>query len=209
MFFKRKDSWGRLPVTGLVLTIASLVWLAAVTAGLVTLWRYAGTPGPAATAANWPTTSRLRRDELRPTLVMFVHPQCPCSRASVGELALLMTHTQQRVTTHVVVYRPSSAAPGWEHTDLWRSAEAIPSVHVMSDEEGALATAFGASVSGQTMLFDTDGQLIFSGGITGARGHSGDNEGRSAVVSLLTNIAAAAPRTPVFGCFLRESPPPQ
>src|SRR5437762_13408102 len=85
--------------------VTSLFWLCAVTAGLAILWRYAGTPGPAAAApARWPIASRLRPDLLRPTLVMFVHPHCPCSRASMSELALVMAHTQDRVASHVVFF---------------------------------------------------------------------------------------------------------
>ena len=36
---------------------------------------------------------------------------------------------------------------------------------------------FGAETSGQTLLYDRDGRLLFSGGTTGSRGHDGDNAG--------------------------------
>ena len=60
------------------------------------------------------------------------------------------------------------------------SAAEIPGVEVVSDEDDAQSAAFGAAVSGQTLLYDREGRLIFSGGITAARGHAGDNAGRSA-----------------------------
>lgn len=53
-----------------------------------------------------------------------------------------------------------------------------------------------------SMLYGADGRLLFSGGITGSRGHSGDNEGRRAIVSLLTGEGAYKSDTPVFGCSL-------
>ena len=69
--------------------------------------------------------------------------------------------------------------------------------------EGREAARFGAATSGQTFLYDARGGLLFSGGITGARAHAGDNAGRSAVVTLLNGTGGpAAPRTSVFGCPL-------
>jgi hypothetical protein len=192
-----------------VIVAAALMWLGVVGVGLGKLWGFAQTPGPAAAASeSWPAASHIARDEHRPTLVVFAHPQCGCSRATVGELALLMAHAQGRVATRILFYRPSDADPGWERTDLWSSAAAISGVQVTSDEDGAEAMIFGAAVSGQALLYDVEGRLIFSGGITAARGHSGDNAGRSALVSLLTNDIASTTRTPVFGCFLRDAPAP-
>jgi len=184
-----------------------LAWLILVGAGLAGMWRYAETAGPAATASGmWPRASHVVRDARRPTLLVFAHPQCACSRASIGELSILMTHVQERVTAKVLFYRPSGAADAWVHSDLWQSAAAIPGVEVAIDEDGTEASVFGAAVSGQTLLYDAAGDLIFSGGITVARGHAGDNTGRSALLSLLTNTDATTARTPVFGCFLKGAP---
>jgi hypothetical protein len=46
------------------------------------------------------------------------------------------------------------------------------------------------------------GSLVFSGGISDARGHEGDNPGRTALMAILTGGHPAAIRTPVFGCYL-------
>ncbi len=201
------DGTGALPATGRsrrpLMGAAFLLWLLVVAAGLGQLWAYAETAGPAADAsAVWPASARLVRDAHRPTLLVFAHPQCPCSRATIGELALLMAHAQDRATTYVIFYRPRNAEAGWEQTDLWRSAAAIPGVHVVADDNGADAAVFDAATSGQTMLYDADGRLIFSGGITGARGHSGDNPGRTALTALLNGGRSDKSRTSVFGCLL-------
>jgi hypothetical protein len=188
------------------LVAAFLVWVAVVITGLGQLWVYAQTPGPSATAPDtWPGASHIVRDGYRPVLLVFLHPQCPCSRASVGELALLMAHVQGQVTARVVVYRPMEEKPGWEHTDLWASAAAIPGVQVATDVNGSEAALFGAAVSGQTLLYDRDGRLTFNGGITAARGHAGDNAGRSTLLSLLREGTASTSRTPVFGCSLSDA----
>ncbi len=186
-----------------LLAAAFLLWLIVVGVGLGRLWAYAQTPGPAAHAsALWPAATALVRDTHRPTLLVFAHPQCPCSRATIGELAILMAQARDRVTAYVIFYRPLNVEAGWEQTDLWRSAAAIPGVRVVPDENGAGATVFDAATSGQTLLYDADGRLIFSGGMTGARGHSGDNAGRTALTALLNGGRSATSQTPVFGCLL-------
>jgi hypothetical protein len=55
------------------------------------------------------------------------------------------------------------------------------------------------------ILYDAAGRLRFSGGITAARGHAGDNLGRSAIVELLEGDSPTATATPVFGCSLLEA----
>lgn len=178
-------------------------WLVTVALGLGKVWAYVNTPGQAADApASWPADSRLVRDPGRPTLVMLVHPHCSCSRATMGELERLMAHVHGRVTAHVLFYRPAGAAEDWTDTDLWKTAAAIPGVRVSLDGDGVEAARFGGFVSGQTFLFDTAQRLAFSGGITFARGHAGDNAGRSAVQALILGEGVSLAHTPVFGCAL-------
>ena len=134
---------------------------------------------------------------------MLVHPQCTCSRASLAELAELLARARPRPRTFVLFIKPLGFADGWEQTDLWRTASGLPGVTVFRDEEGREAARFGAATSGQTFLYDARGALLFSGGITAARAHAGDNAGRQSVVTLLNGTATpAAPRTSVFGCPL-------
>src|SRR5713101_1730239 len=71
--------------------LAALAWLGVVITATIEAVVYAGTPGRAGSPhANWPATCRLSLDCNRPTLLMFAHPRCPCTRASLGELELLM-----------------------------------------------------------------------------------------------------------------------
>jgi hypothetical protein len=189
-----------------VLMVAGVTWLAGVGAGLSILWRYEHTPGVvvASAPASWPARTVIRRVPGRATLVMLVHPQCPCSRASVGELALVMARVQGVTDAHILFYRPAGVSSSWHETDLWSAAAAIPGVDVAVDEDGAEARRFGVATSGHTLLYDDRGQLQFSGGITGSRGHSGDNAGRTAIVSLLLGHDAERRSTSVFGCSLLD-----
>lgn len=120
----------------------------------------------------------------------------------MGELALIMTQCKGRLTAYVLFYKPKDFPPDWEKTDLWEKAAAIPDVNVLQDEDGIEAHRFNASTSGDTLLYDAHGSLVFSGGITAARGHSGDNAGRSAIVSMLTEGAAKQREARTFGCSI-------
>jgi hypothetical protein len=165
---------------------------------------YENTPGAAGNPpAKWPALSRIPRTKGIPTIVVMGHPKCPCTRATIGELAVMMARLHNRATAVVVLVRPHGAPDGWDDTDLRRSAAEIPDVKVISDPDEVEVDLFHAQVSGQTMLYNASGKLLFSGGITSARGHSGDNAGRSSIVSFVTDGIAELNRTPVFGCALR------
>jgi hypothetical protein len=181
----------------------SIVWAIAVVGGLSVLWAYDNTPGTQGSSpAQWPVETRLVRAADRPTLVLLAHPQCSCTRASLGELAEVLARTSRRPKTYVVFLKPSGFPQDWEKTDLWRTAASLPDVTVVRDDEGLEAARFGASTSGQTVVYDSEGELLFTGGITGARGHAGDNAGRSSVLQLLNRGKAERSGTSVFGCRL-------
>jgi hypothetical protein len=185
--------------------VAIAFWITLVGCGIASIWNYQNTPGAQGKPpAQWPQASRIKPNAQLPTLVLVIHPHCPCSRATIGELALLMAHTQGLVNANVFFVKPQGFSDDWEKTDLWKSAASIPGVIVMTDENGIEASRFKSKTSGQVMLYDVNGRLVFSGGITNSRGHSGDNEGRSALLSLLTTGTASNKESPVFGCSLSE-----
>lgn len=75
-------------------------------------------------------------------------------------------------------------------------------MNVVNDGDGVEAKRFGAFTSGQALLYDAQGQLRFSGGITDSRGHEGDNAGREAIEAILAGKTATTTLTDVFGCGL-------
>ena len=162
-------------------------WVMAVLAGFAALMRYATTPGAAGPAAvMWPTASVLTPDPQRANLVVLAHPRCPCTRATMDELERLLTRCQGLVAVHVLLYRPHASPENWEKTDLWQRAAALPGASVQADDDGIQAGLFGAATSGHVLLYDRDGRLLFSGGITNTRGHAGASDGADAILSLLT-----------------------
>lgn len=152
---------------------------------------------------HWPAGASVHPRTGSPALLIFAHPRCPCSDATIGELALIMAQAHDRVDAFVLLYTPRSGASDFARTQLARDAEAIPGVHLIDDPDGIESRRFGAATSGQTLLYDAHGALLFSGGITASRGHAGDNYGRSAVLSLLETGHAGRRTTPVFGCSIR------
>ena len=185
------------------LSVAVVAWFVAVGVGMSRLMAYENTPGNSGLSPQrWPARSRLARDPVHPTLVMVAHPRCPCTRASLAELIQIVTQCRGRVAFHLLFTVPSGVPSGWEQTALWRSAAAIPGVQVHRDTGGE-AGYFGAATSGHVALYDPQGRLLFAGGITGARGHEGENLGRNAVIRLIRGESVKQATTSVFGCPLR------
>ncbi|MDB6030899.1 MAG: hypothetical protein JWM16_1237 [Verrucomicrobiales bacterium] len=114
----------------------SVVWLALVVLGLTLLFRNQTAPGFTADApTNWPHETRLNPVPGQSTLLMMAHPQCPCTRASMSELALLMAACQGHVRAYVLFYAPEGSADSWIKTDLWANAARIPGVVVQDDAD--------------------------------------------------------------------------
>jgi hypothetical protein len=178
-------------------------WLAGVSCGIFSLVRYSLAAGPQTQASmRWPAELGLSRVRGRPTLVMFVHPRCACSRASLSELAVLAANCPNAISSDVVFADPPGLVQRLQATDLWQSAQEIPDCTLIRDHDGAMARTLGAQTSGQVFLYDADGLLRFSGGITDSRGHAGSNAGRLAIEAIIRNETPATHLTPVFGCRL-------
>ncbi len=182
--------------------MGGVLWLLLVAAGAGSLAKYSQTAGdPGRSPTHWPAETKVPHVAGRATLVFFAHPHCPCTRASLGELEQLLVHAQGLLSTVVIFERFAEFSEDWTHSDLWRQAEAIPGVQVLADR-GEESRRFASGTSGHVVLYDKFGQLQFSGGITAARGHAGDNAGKDALLARLAGRSDAREQTPVFGCSL-------
>lgn len=154
------------------------------------------------TPKQWLSGSSIPLDNTRDTLILFAHPRCPCTRASLEELNRLLAQSNGRIAARVLFFKPSGDPADWARTALWQSAAAIPGVTVQEDTNDAIARKFGAETSGYVLLYNSAGELLFRGGITGSRGHAGDNAGESAIIALAMGKSPATTQTPVYGCSL-------
>lgn len=193
--------WTSIPVGW----IAVSIWGVAVGSGFVLLTSYQNAPGsPAEAPAQWPADSGLEPASQGATLLVFVHPHCPCTDATMEELARLMRHVRDTVRAHAVFLQPEQVDPGWVTTSLWRRAESVAGVTPRPDPAGRETDRFGVATSGQVLLYGPEGSLRFQGGITAGRGHEGDNAGRTALRTLLSGGRPAETETFVFGCSMHQ-----
>jgi hypothetical protein len=190
------DWSGRSLITGLLIA----TWLGLVATGFAFWEKYDSTPGQAERADSSPPSTQRGWE-----LVLFAHPQCPCTRASLGELAELAHQAGPNLAIRVVFVRPSDAPEGWEHSELWSMAAAIPGVQVSCDPDGSEARRSGATTSGHLVLYDPLGRVAFYGGITRGRGRVGESSARQTILALLAGSEPAIRETPVFGCALVNS----
>jgi len=189
--------------------VACAIWVVTVAAAVRSIRAFESTPGRAADApARWPSSARIARQPGTWTLVMLIHPHCSCSRASISELAAVVESAPRNLRTYVLAYQPHEYDAAWSHTEVWTAAQRLSRVRVITDLDGKEARRFGGYTSGQTFLFDPDGNRRFSGGITLLRGHAGLNSGRAEVIRL-ANGGKGPGMHPVFGCAIatdKETP---
>lgn len=183
---------------------AVVLWSAAVVAGIQQIWSYEGTPGrQSAVPTTWPGPSLVNIDRERQSLMMFVHPLCACTRASLSELREVLDTMDESTAVWIVVLSPNGMANDLEER-IADIARRIPEATIVRDDEGRAADTFGASTSGHVVVYDRDGRLVFSGGITGARGHVGDNSGRRGLIAALHSGRDHVHEHPIFGCGLDD-----
>jgi hypothetical protein len=186
-------------------TMLCLLWGIGLLIGLYKVTAYSNTPGHVLPQPRqWSRDTKVLLASDRPTMLVTLHPRCVCSRATLEELARLLAQITAPIQIEILLYQPDAASNSWAESDLTIQARSIPGVAVQADPNGLKAASFGMSVSGHTAVYAPNGDLLFSGGITRSRGHAGDNAGRAAIVSILSNRQAAISRTPVFGCSIRD-----
>ena len=178
-------------------------WLLLVGIGSFSVYEYSNKAGPVGhIPQKWPSQSLLPKPKGLPTLLLFVHPKCSCTRASLSELAIVLTKARNLVNTMVVFYKPQKFNNAWVESDLWNYAKKLPQTKVIIDPEGKEAQKYGAKTSGQTILYGEEGKLLFAGGITISRAHEGDNLGRASLIDILLGKKIKTKMTETFGCNL-------
>jgi hypothetical protein len=187
----------------LALAVFAAGWLAAAGWGLWRLADYSFAPGPQGSVpSDWPASASTARNPAGFTLVLALHPECPCSRATLEELDSIIA-TSPGLQVRALFVELAGVEPA-DQSELWAKAGRMAGVQRIKDPAGGEAARFGALTSGETRLYGPSGRLLFRGGITAARGHVGDNPGHQAILALLTKpLPATLPvATPVFGCEL-------
>jgi hypothetical protein len=171
--------------------------------GLVAAWGamldHAYQPAKTATAAP-PPVSVAPAPNYR--VMLFAHPLCPCTRATLHELNETITRIAPQTRVQVVFVTAGLDPKSMERSALETLARELPNVDVQFDNTGDVARTYGATVSGEVIAFNPAGDLIFQGGITPARGHQGDALGQQQLEQLVMGKSNDFCAAPVYGCRL-------
>jgi hypothetical protein len=183
---------------------AALVWCALFAAAWQRLYSYAYRPeATGLSVTSWPQDATCAPSSgFR--LVVFIHPLCPCTQATLQEL----DESLARMPEGVVVVVPVTA--GLSESDvaasrLLAAVRNMPRVRLHVDPAGEERRRFGARVSGEVFAFDDRGRRMFHGGLTPGRGHQGDAPGQRQLEELARGARHEACESPMFGCLLPGS----
>jgi hypothetical protein len=176
------------------------------------MWSDKPAPTKPVRFTDWPADSHLARNPEYPTLIMFADPDCACTKAGLKELRELMSAVASKARGYVVFTQSVKHADGLSLTDNWISASSIQGVMPVSDQAAREAELFGATTSGQVLLYSPDGELLFSGGIAPAMGQVGENPMARALTGAIEAATEGKPKgaqvqmlNSVRGCSLRKS----
>lgn len=187
--------------------MAFAAWGLALFSGLLAITAYASRPGQQGVANPvWPKDSLINRSSASPTVVLFLHPKCPCSRSTVRELEAALEGCGAVVNLQVGFYCPTSETDQWTRTDLRAFVEYLCPGCSFVDHAGHEAHLFAAKTSGHTAVYSHSGKRLFSGGITSSRGHEGANFGSEAMMAAIDGRTVVHQETPVFGCPIDDTP---
>ena len=185
-------------------------WLGLVACGLGALANYGATPGAVGEVPNvWPTDASegltLAQGSL--TIVLAVHPRCPCTRATINELERTLARAGEQPTIYALIFEPATEDDtdpdeSFARTQIRARLSELPGVVMVRDPGSEIASRFGAMTSGHTIVYDADGSLQFSGGLTPTRAHEGPNTGSASLIELLNGGPVIASDAPVYGCPL-------
>lgn len=195
---------------GIRFTLLSAAALA-VALGWYQLFSFSATPGEQfAAPAHWPQDAAVtvRSQAALPHLLVFIHPRCSCTAATLEQLDHLLGATPTTpVQPTLVVYRSKAlnlaANPNESDSSAFQPGHELHRpFQILPDANGQLARRFGAATSGEIVLYSADGRLLFQGGITPERSHVGPSAGQDALRHALdTNSPQTRPFS-VFGCSI-------
>lgn len=185
-------------------------WLGLIACGFGALAAYASIPGAVGDPPSiWPSNDAGGMQLARGThtVILAVHPRCPCTRATINELERTLARAIEQPVIYALIFEPgpddsADVDESFARTRIAERLGSLPGVVMISDPGSIIAQQFGALTSGHTLVYDATGSLVFSGGLTPTRSHEGPNTGSASLVELFNGRSAIAEQTPVYGCPL-------
>lgn len=143
-------------------------------------------------------TLNLNPDQL--SVLVFIHPECPCTPASLRTLSRLVDECTADFDLQILVasYGDTNSL---QSTNA-RLAEAIPKATVQPDPNGTIAQSLDAHVSGTICVVAPNNNLLYLGGLTNSRGCETIGPHFQIIKQVIQNRWSAAVTTSVYGCDL-------
>lgn len=152
--------------------------------------------------AQWPVSTQLRLDRDHGTLVVFLHPFCPCSRATLERLEQVLSDSSKKPTCCFMIAPVASSVEIDARSANLRLAKAMSPSRTFIDGNKSEARLFDPTTSGHVFYYDAGGSLRFSGGVLVERGSNQPNTFAEALYRAINNPTYPVVHTPVFGCSL-------
>ncbi len=148
----------------------------------------------------FPANNWVKLNTRKNNLVLFLHPHCPCSFATVNELKRVLARTDVDLS---VVFIDLDKSYDLSRQELFKQVSQIKAAKIIIDKNNVMTKAFKVYTSGTILAYNKDGGLIFQGGITAGRGEEGDNLAKNKLVQSLK--CQKMSQAQVFGCSLLDS----
>lgn len=183
------------------------VWLVLILAGTQVLTSYSNYRVDRPQSATYDHLSLARYvKKARYSLILFLHPRCSCSRATLHELSKVLRKSTNSPRVTIVMYCPNGKPDAWIEGPNDRLARKLDP-HEFVIDAGQLFQQNGIVDSGHVLCFDRSGTIRFSGGVTGSRSHEGSNQASAALRRILNGEGESCIEFPVFGCSIQPVTP--
>lgn len=172
---------------------AVIIWLALSICTMTSFWAYEATPGtPPAVAECAPAESSILLASEHSTLVVFIHPKCVCTNATLLELRRIWNQFDSTVQPKCIfaLRQPADRRSAWIETSIERMCRDFPEATVLYDYGGLEAKRHGITTSGTCILYASNGHRIFCGGITASRGHQGPAYGQDLLLERMKTFSS-------------------
>lgn len=140
------------------------------------------------------------------TVVVFWSNKCPWCTKVEGRLASLVGSVDKSKVSFVLVNsNDADAFPGETRADNAVVAERLKVAYI-SDEDGSIKNAFGASRAPHFFVFDKDNTLVYLGSFDDSPGDEGNvtvTYLADALANLQSGKAVAVSDTKAFGCMIK------
>lgn len=186
--------------------IALLILLLPGFAGMAQLLSYSHQPGEVGSSIpeTFPADLQIGTEE-QAKVVLFYHPKCPCTQATVRCLERLAASFASQPRIIAYAYVPSKEAESWVESATTGKLRTLGNVTVIADRDAEVCRRFDVSTSGHVLVYNKNGELKFSGGITPSRGHEGDCASGTAFLATVNGNSDAKESCPVYGCAIVQS----